>query len=184
MLDELVGLCKKNDRQAQSLVYKHLYGQMFSICRRYAPNYDEATDIMNTAFLKVFTNIEKYTDKGSFEAWVRTIVVNTAIDNIRSDKKYKAQIYLDDKIEEKDVYFDEEEFNEININEVYKMIEQLPLASRTVFNMAVIEGFKHEQISKELRISIGTSKWHLSFARQKLRELLLQKKEKLALANG
>ncbi len=175
MLEELIKQCIKNDRQAQSQLYKYLYGKMFAICRSYIPDYDIAANVMNDAFLKVFTNIEKYTNKGSFEGWVKKIVINTAIDNIRCDKKYKEQIYLDERIEEKDLYFNEEEFNEIDIEEIYKMVEILPLASRTVFNLYVFEGLNHIEIGKKLQISVGTSKWHLSTARQKLRELITEK---------
>lgn len=152
---------------------------MFSTCRRYIPDYDEASEVMNTAFLKVLTKIDNYSGKGSFEGWVKKILVNTAIDYIRSDKKYKEQIMLDERIEEKNFYIEEEEFNEISIDEIYKMINQLPLMSRTVFNLYVIEGYKHMEIGEELQISEGTSKWHLSFARQKLRDLInIREKQK------
>jgi RNA polymerase sigma-70 factor (ECF subfamily) len=134
---------------------------------------------MNTAFLKVLTKINNYSGKGSFEGWVKKILVNTAIDYIRSDKKYKEQIMLDERIEEKNFFIEEEEFNEISIDEIYKMINKLPLMSRTVFNLYVIEGYKHMEIGEELQISEGTSKWHLSFARQKLRELInIREKQK------
>lgn len=175
-LGKLIALCKKNDRQGQSLLYKYLYSQMFSVCRRYVPNYDEAADVLNASFLKILANIDKFSEKGSFEGWVKKIVVNTAIDAIRSDKKYKQQIVLDERIEEKDYYIDEQEFNEISIEEIYALINELPLMSRTVFNLALIEGFKHSEISNQLQISEGTSKWHLSFARQRLRELIIKKK--------
>ena len=178
-LDKLIALCKKGDRQGQNLLYKQLYGLMFSTCRRYIPDYDEASEVMNTAFLKVLTKIDNYSGKGSFEGWVKKILVNTAIDYIRSDKKYKEQIMLDERIEEKNFYIEEEEFNEISIDEIYKMINQLPLMSRTVFNLYVIEGYKHMEIGEELQISEGTSKWHLSFARQKLRDLInIREKQK------
>ena len=86
---------------------------------------------------------------------------------------------LDERIEEKNFYIEEEEFNEISIDEIYKMINQLPLMSRTVFNLYVIEGYKHMEIGEELQISEGTSKWHLSFARQKLRDLInIREKQK------
>ncbi len=174
-LEKLIALCKKGDRQGQNLLYKNLYGMMFATCRRYIPDYDKAAEIMNSAFFKVLTKIGNFTGKGSFEGWVKKITVNTAIDYIRSDKKYKEQIILDEKIEEKNYYIDEEDFNEISLEEIYKMINQLPLMSRTVFNLYVIEGYKHMEIGEELQISEGTSKWHLSFARQKLRDLINNK---------
>lgn len=145
---------------------------MYSTCRRYFPNHDEAVEMMNAAFLKVLINIDKFNGKGSFEGWVKRISINTAIDNIRSNKKYKEQIVLDERIEDKDLLIDEEEFNEISIEEIYEMINKLPMMSRTVFNLYVIEGYKHLEIAKELQISEGTSKWHLSFARQKLRDFI------------
>ncbi len=176
-LDELLTLCKKNDRQGQNLLYKHLYGHMFAVCRRYIPDYDEAADVLNSAFLKILSNIEKFSGTGSFEGWAKRIVVNTAIDKIRAEKKYKTHIIYDERIEDRDLFIDEQEFNEINIDEIYAMINKLPLMSRTVFNLAVIDGYKHAEISNELKISEGTSKWHLSFARQKLREMLLNNKK-------
>jgi len=150
---------------------------MFAVCRRYIPDYDEAADVLNSAFLKILSNIEKFSGTGSFEGWAKRIVVNTAIDKIRAEKKYKTHIIYDERIEDRDLFIDEQEFNEINIDEIYAMINKLPLMSRTVFNLAVIDGYKHAEISNELKISEGTSKWHLSFARQKLREMLLNNKK-------
>jgi len=141
------------------------------VCKRYCARDDEAMDVLNTGFLKVFTQISEYSGKGSFEGWVHRIMVNTALDHIRKSKLQLQQIELNDNMdfgsedEEADSYPDN-----LDINVLYEMIRSLSPVSRTVFNLYVFEEFTHSEIAGKLGISAGTSKWHLSNARKVLKE--------------
>jgi len=168
----LIENCKNNDRKSQHAVYQALYPKAMRVCKRYCARDDEAMDVLNTGFLKVFTQISDYSGKGSFEGWVHRIMVNTALDHIRKSKLQLQQIELDENMEygedEEDEYPDN-----LDINLLYEMIRNLPPVSRTVFNLYVFEEFTHSEISYKLGISAGTSKWHLSNARKVLREKIL-----------
>ena len=132
---------------------------------------------MQDGFLKVFTNIKLYAGSGSFEGWVRKIMVNTALDYIRKSK-HLIQYADSDYIEENTAEINEEDNSEylnISTNEIMEAVRQLPTAYRTVFNMFVVDGFSHQEISEQLGINIGTSKSNLSKAKMHLKRNFLNK---------
>ncbi|WP_188048790.1 RNA polymerase sigma factor [Flavobacterium sp. GP15] len=160
---ELIQLAVENNRQAQQQLYTQFSPKMLSVCRQYIKDIHQAEDIMITAFMKVFVNLQNFENKGSFEGWIRRIMVNECISFIRVNKKVK---YI-----EEESYL-EESFNNIeskfSINDIQFLIDGLPEGYKMVFNLFAIEGFKHNEIASLLGISEGTSKSQLSHARKML----------------
>ena len=145
------------------------------ICMRYEKNREDAEAVLNHAFLKILKNLNTYKEKVPFEAWIRKITIHTVIDHYRSKQKEKID-YVESMDEHKSS-------TQVDYNEVEKvfqaedleaMVRQLPSVSQKVFNLYAIDGYSHREISQMLRISDGTSKWHLSEARKRLKELLKQ----------
>ena len=160
---ELIQLAVENNRQAQQQLYTQFSPKMLSVCRQYIKDIHQAEDIMITAFMKVFVNIKNFENKGSFEGWIRRIMVNECISFIRVTKKVK---YIEDET------YLEESFNNIeskfSIDAIQFLIDGLPEGYKMVFNLFAIEGFKHNEIASLLGISEGTSKSQLSHARKML----------------
>ncbi len=164
--------CLKNDRRAQELLYKQFYGPMMSICLRYTRNEEDALEVLHNGFLKVFKHLATYdAAKASLYTWIKTIMVNSAIDFIRSVQKFKNQVELKDNQEAGSI--DNNAIQRLGSAELLKLVQQLPTATQTVFNLYVVEGYNHREIGDILGISDGTSKWHLSEARRQLKKLLL-----------
>jgi RNA polymerase sigma-70 factor (ECF subfamily) len=165
--------CKNNDRKAQELLYKQFYGSMISVCIRYTRNEEDAIEVLHNGFLKVFKHIATYDpSKASLYTWIKTIMVNSAIDFIRSQQKFKNNITL---TETHDIAgMDNEAIQRMGTTELLQLIKKLPQATQTVFNLYVVEGYNHREIGEILGISDGTSKWHLSEARKQLQQLLLK----------
>ena len=168
---ELVQACKRRDRKAQEAVFKRFAGKMKAICKRYVGVGPLAEDVLMEGFMKVFTKIDMFQEQGSFEGWVRRIMVNEALMALRKEGKMKFQ--------ETDFGFElgqaDDAFANLHIEELNKLIEELPLGYKTVFNLYAIEGYNHQEIAVMLGIQEGTSKSQLSSARgllqQKLNEL-------------
>ena len=164
--------CISNDRKAQELLYKQFYGAMMNICTRYTRNEEDAIEVLHNGFLKVFKHITSYdASKASLYTWIKTIMVNSAIDFIRSRQKFKNNIELKESHEIGGM--DNEAIQRMGATELLKLIQKLPQATQTVFNLYVVEGYNHREIGEILGISDGTSKWHLSEARRQLQQLLL-----------
>ena len=167
--DDLIKGCLKKHRLAQKYLYQKYYGRLLGIGMRYTGHKEEAIDVLNRAFLKIFKNLKHYKPSGSFSGWMAKIVWNTAIDYVRSQAKYR-------KVMRYEITYDKaismKVMDELIAEDLYKKIQQLPLASRSVFSLYVIDGYKHREIADLLNISIGTSKWHLADAKRKLRVLL------------
>ncbi|RLD40785.1 MAG: hypothetical protein DRI86_14615 [Bacteroidetes bacterium] len=164
-IEHLIEGCINNNRKSQKDLYERYFGLMMSISMRYCSDWDEAKEVVNTGFLKVFLKIKDYSGKGSFEGWMKRIIVNSALDYIKSLKQPTVEI--DDKnTYESDLYVDNEALNDFSVDDIIKHIQALPPMSRAVFNMYVMEGYKHKDISKELGISEGTCHWHLQNARK------------------
>lgn len=176
MLDDLIRRCAENDRSAQRQIYEHFFGKMLAVCRRYSANDDEAHEILNNGFLKVFQQIGQFQFKGSFEGWVRRIMINKALDYIRSNKTYKENMHFTEAIHHGAV--DNEAFSNLNMEALYAMIQDLPRMSKAVFNLYAIEGYTHREIGDQLGISEGTSKWHMATARKTLQQVI--KKNRIA----
>ncbi len=166
---ELIQGCLLQNRLAQKYLYEKYYGQMLGICMRYSKDREEATEILNIAFLKVFTKLDMYQPTGSFPGWIARIVFNCSIDYVRKNTKYNKTMNFEI---EKENAVHNEAINHIATEELFDIIQKLPPSSRNVFSLYVIDGFKHHEIAKQLGISEGTSKWHLSAARKALREMI------------
>ena len=160
---EIIKLAVENNRQAQQQIYGRFSSKMLSVCRQYIKDIQLAEDVMITAFMKVFTNLKKFEHKGSFEGWIRRIMVNECISYIRVQKKVK---FTEDEI------YVEESFNamdsQFSTDQIQFLIDALPDGYKMVFNLYAIEGYKHNEIAKMLGINEGTSKSQLSHARKML----------------
>lgn len=156
-------------RKSQKLLYQEFYSYGMSICLRYADNRDEAAEILNDGFMKIFQNIKKFDLSRPFKPWLRKIMVNTAINHYH----HKQRELKTEEIEKARNRFDREEIlSAISYNEIIVMLRKLPPAYRTVFNLYVIEGFKHEEIANMLGVSIGTSKSNLFKAKEHLKRIV------------
>lgn len=183
-LKAIVDGCLRNDRKCQKMIFEMYYGKMMSACLRYITDRDEAQDVLQDGFIKVFNSIAKFDFNGSFEGWVRRIIVNTAIDYIRKKKKDIFQVtdhefIMNNYSEEADEKEDDNIYLSLKNQEIVDAIKELSPAYRTVFSMYVIDGYSHQQIAEMLNINIGTSKSNLAKARQNLQKLLKEKLKKL-----
>jgi len=169
---ELVAGCSQQQRSAQRLLYQRYYGKMLGICMRYTSNREEAEDVLNRAFLKIFQNIGGYGEQGSLSGWMATITLRTAIDHVRSHVKYRQVMEFDGG---HDLPDDAVALDNLYAEDLYRLIQQLPPTGRAVFSMNVVEGYTHQEISEMLGINVNTSKWHLAEAKKQLREWLAPK---------
>ncbi|MBC7424906.1 MAG: RNA polymerase sigma factor [Bacteroidia bacterium] len=168
-LVQLIELCMANDRQAQELLYRQYYGKAMGMCMRYFANRDDALEALNAGFLKVYNNLGSYRFDGAFEGWLFRIIYNSIIDHCRARMR---QVKTVDLEEVNDSQTGMEALQQLYAVDLLKMLDHLPDASRTVFNMFAVEGYKHEEIAKTLNISEGTSKWHVNNARTILKTLI------------
>ncbi len=165
-LESLIQGCVRNERTAQERVYQLFYARMMAVVRKYIDQTEVAEEIVNNGFLRAFQKINLYNFQGSFEGWIRKIVFRAVCDYVKTADKPGTQIALTETHE----YVSSEDASRLEYDELLGMVQQLPLATRTVFNMYVLEGFNHREIREALGISEGTSKWHLSEARRQLRQ--------------
>lgn len=172
-LQDLIHGCIRNERSAQEKMYKLFYPRMMALVRRYIDQEMQAEEVLNNGFLRAFQKVEQYNFLGSFEGWLRKIVFHSVSDYVKQNMKYNEKIVL----AEKDEYIHKDHADNLYYNELLEMVQALPGATRTVFNMYIMEGFAHKEIGKILGISEGTSKWHLSEGRR----ILKDKIEKLEL---
>jgi RNA polymerase sigma-70 factor (ECF subfamily) len=164
--------CISGKREFQELLYRRFSGKMFALCVRYCHNREEAEDVLQNGFITVFKNIGNFRGDGSFEGWIRKIIVNTALMHLRAKKN---ELNFSDVEELGSKAHPESQFDtasQINANELKKMLERLPEGYRLVFNLYAIEGYAHKEIAEMLGISEGTSKSQLSKARNYLQEML------------
>lgn len=175
--NELISGCIRQDKACQEALYKRFYGKMMGVCLRYARDRDEARDMLQEGFIKVFTSLRNFASKGSFEGWIRRIVVNTAVDHLRRNKhEYMivSTVYAreGDVPDHADEMEEEDALNNLSEEEILATIQKLSPAYRTVFNLYVIENFSHKEIADQLNISEGTSKSNLAKARYQLKKNL------------
>lgn len=168
---ELLKSCLENDRRAQHLLYKECFSFLMRVGYRYAKDKDDAVSLLNLAFLKILTQLEKYNEDIQFEFWAKKIMVNTVIDEYRKKKKYDetfvAKDWSDDS--EQHYFIDKDRADKkYDVEEILNLIKSLPPASQNVFNLFVIDGYSHKEIAGKMKISEGTSKWHLAEARKLL----------------
>ena len=169
-IDHWIKGCIKNDRRAQEALYKAYYRAMISLCLRYTGSSEDAVEVLNSGFFKVFKNIQQYDrKKGSLYTWIRVVVINSCLDFIRQKEKIELGEELDEGAE---VAIPPGVLEKIEADELLSMIRQLPPATAAVFNLYAVEGFSHKEIAAMMRISEGTSKWHLSEGRRKLQSMI------------
>lgn len=167
--EKLIKACVKENSKAQEELYKHFYGYAMGISLRYTQRREEAVEILNDSFFKAFTKIRQYESGRSFKSWLARIVVNTAIDQYRRNKKHENHVDISTL---KDYHYDSDLISSLAAEDILRLVQKLPEAYRMTFNLYVIEGYSHEEISKELGIPLGTSRSHLSRAKVKLREMI------------
>lgn len=161
--------CVSMHRESQKLLYEEFYSYGMSICLRYADNRDEAAEILNDGFMKIFQNIKRFDLARPFKPWLRRIMVNTAINHYHQKQRELKTDELDNAR-----YHSEQEniLAGISYQEIIVMLQKLSPAYRTVFNLYVLEGYKHEEIASMLGVSIGTSKSNLFKAKEQLKRIL------------
>tara|TARA_Y100001934_G_C12338255_1_gene768734 strand:+ start:726 stop:1277 length:552 start_codon:yes stop_codon:yes gene_type:complete len=165
--------CIRGERKAQYELYKLCYGILMAVCFRYERNKEDAEFLLNKAFLKILNNLESYSSSVPFEAWIRRITINTAIDEYRKSQRSKVD-YVEEPMQLASL--SEMDYNEaekrFDAEELLALVQKLPPVSQKVFNLYIIDGYNHKEIAEKLGMSEGTSKWHLSSARKKLQEMM------------
>ncbi|PCJ28902.1 MAG: hypothetical protein COA97_00330 [Flavobacteriales bacterium] len=173
--EQLVNKCLEKDTLAQKQLFEVYSRKMMGVCLRYSKNSDEAQDVLQMGFIKVFEKLDMYNHKGSLEGWIRKIIVNTALDNIRKNKKLMNNIDID-KVDYQLHNNNENAIDVLSAKDLLKVIQSMPTGFKTVFNMYVIEGYSHKEIAEELNISVNTSKSQFSRARVYLQKVLIKEK--------
>lgn len=168
-MDLLIQGCKRNDRDSQRLLYQHYYSYALSICIRYSRNINEAKEVVNDGFMKVFGKIHQYNQESSFKGWIRKIMINASIDQYRKELKHQQQDPLEFA---HNAFIPPQAVTDITSEELIGLVQKLSPAYRAVFNLYVMDGYTHEEIGKMLKISAGTSKSNLLKARENLRSML------------
>lgn len=170
---QLIKGCIANDRRSQEALYKHYHSAMVALCSRFVKNREDMVEVLHTGFLKIFQNIGSFDEtKSALFTWMHTIMARTAIDFLRKKNAATQEVELTAEVEpevQAKVLADTSE------EEILRYLKQLPQTTATVFNLYVIEGHNHKEIGKLLNISDGTSKWHLSEARNRLAQLIKAK---------
>lgn len=170
--EEMIKECLKNNALAQRTLYDKLGPKMMGVCLRYMSNMEEAQDVLQDGFVKVFEKLGAYSGTGSFEGWVRRIFVNTALDAIRKNKNLKHQTQIEEvaySLQSNDYIFET-----LIAEDLMKVLNTLPMGYKTVFNLYVIEGYSHKEIAEKLEITISTSKSQFSRAKAMLREMITE----------
>ena len=170
-LKELINDCKNNNRKAQEQLYRLYSGKLFAVCLKYSRNYAEAQDNLQDGFLIIFQKIGQYSFKGSFDGWLKRVMINNVL------QQYRNQTFLslvnEDVAEDYEIELDEDN---ISLDYLLKIIQELPDRYRLVFNLYVIDGYSHAEIAEMLQINIGTSKSNLARGRMILKEKIEQLK--------
>lgn len=162
---KLIGKASKGDRRAQHQLFDMFSPKMLGVCRQYLKNNDLAEEVMLSGFMKMFTHLKDFKDEGSFEGWIRRIMVNESISQLRKDKNLK---FVSDAAIENTTEYSTYIITELEAAEIQKLIDSLPDGYKTVFVLYVVEGYKHSEISELLQISESTSKTQLFKARKML----------------
>lgn len=173
---EIIKGCQDGQRACQEWLYRQYYSLFLKICARYARNMEDAEQLLNDGFLRIFQNIGSFKNTGSFEGWMKRVLVNTCLDYLKS-KQLKDSLHINYNAviaEESSVSAQAEAIRNMQFKELITLIQQLPAVSKTVFNLYVFEGFSHKEIAAMLNISEGTSSWHLHHARGLLQKRIMK----------
>lgn len=170
-INDLLEGCKAGDRRVQELLYQRTAAKMLAVCMRYARDRMEAEDSLQLGYVKVFQKINDYRGDGSFEGWIRKVMVNTAIESYRKNLRTLNLVPIEDGYEQPSTGFD---FSRLGMQDLLRLIQGLADGYRIVFNMYIIEGYSHKEIGAELGISEGASKSQLSRARAILKQEIIK----------
>jgi len=173
---EIIEGCKKGRILFQELLYRKFFAFAMSICIRYNPSREDALEVLNDSFMKVFENLDRYDETRPFKSWFRKIIVNTSLDRYRAGKRFIIPVEID--IGELEVAREAEFNTQMNAEEILNLLASLPDLYRMVFNLYEVEGYAHDEIAGMLDIAPGTSRSHLSRARALLRKMYLHNIEK------
>ncbi len=176
-LETVIQRCMQNDRKAQYLLYDRYAPVLLSICLRYVKKMEVAEDMLVQSFYKIFDRMDSYEGTGSFEGWMKRIVINECLMELRKTRNFALTIPVSEAVDEVFVEISQQ----LDYHEVLRLLDQLPDGYRTVFNLYVLEGYKHREIAEMLGISINTSKSQLILARKKLQKLI---KKNLRIKHG
>lgn len=172
---QLLKDCIRADRKAQFKLYQSCFQVLMGVCMRYRKNEADAASVLNIGFLKILDNLASYDTKVPFQAWIKRIMINTLIDDFRKERKVRELVeyseFKDYELSEDLIDYNEAD-KQFDAAQLEAYIQLLPPVSQKVFNLFAIDGYSHKEIGEMLGISDGTSKWHLSFARKKLIELM------------
>lgn len=168
---ELIVACRTQDRKAQQMLFDRFSPKMMGVCRRYLKTQEDAEDVLIEAFYKVFNNLPQFKAQGSFEGWIRRIVVNECLMFLRRRHNFNLTVEIDQNLDVKTTITTQDQ---LEADDILALLERLPTGYRTVFNLYVLEGYKHREIGEILGISINTSKSQLILAKKKLQQLLMQ----------
>lgn len=177
--NEIIEGCQNNNPYFQELLYKNNYSLFLKICARYSKDMHDAEQLLQDAYLKIFKSIDGFGFKGSFEGWMKRIVVNNCLDYLKS-KQYNENSKLDfvEEIGEHKITTSENDaVSNMGLKDLISLIQKLPPMSKTVFNLFIFDGYAHKEISEILNISVGTSQWHVNNARKTLQEKILKAEE-------
>lgn len=179
-LEDLIIRCKQQDKAAQSMLYKRYADVLFGQCLKYAANYHEAQDHLQESFITIFDKIHQYKGKGSFEGWMKRIAINTVLQSYRKRKEWplEREELLQAKEKEQKIDIGEMKDSDIPLTFLLNIIRELPEKYRMVFNLYVLDGYSHKQISEMMEITEGTSKSNLFRARANLAEKIKKYKNK------
>ncbi len=166
--EEIISQCKTGSLKYQELLYKHFYGYAMGISLRYSLNRDDAMEVVNDAFIKVFNAINNFDSDKPFKAWLRTILVNTAIDRRRKDIKFQLNVDLENAMPA----ISASAIETLNVQDILKMMKELPPIQTAIFNLYEIDGYSHDEIAELLAIPASSSRVYLSRAKEKLRTVL------------
>ncbi len=173
---QLAHACLDGNEKAQAQLFEQYSGQMMSLCMRYGRDYEEAQDMFQDGFIKVFQKLDKYNGKGPLGAWIRRTIANNALDQIRKNKREKVHeesYQVEFKYEHDSMLgFFEEEENELTNQKLTELIDKMPTGYRTVFNMYVVEDYSHKEIAEQLEITESTSKTQYRKAKAYMRNLI------------
>lgn len=174
--EDLVRRCIANERQYQEVLYRKYADQMYSVCLSYNDNEDEACDILQDGFIKVFRKLEQFNFESSLKGWIRRIIVNTALDHYRKQKRHEEKLenYTQVAVSRNIGNV----IDQINAQDLISLVNQLPSRAAVVLKLYAIEGYGHKEIAEKLDITEGTSKSQLHRARALLKELLSKNNEK------
>lgn len=170
---ELIEGCRRGDARSQEKLFRHFYGFVMGICLRYASSRQQAQEMLNDSFLKVFEKIIETTDIQVFRAWLRRIAVNTALDHYRKEKRRTER--LETGVDETDLAVNGDVIDRMSAEDIIALLQEIPETYRLVFNLYEIEGYSHQEIGQMLSLPAATSRTYLTRAKQRMQWLLRQR---------